>query len=110
MAKDSRGANVPEVRIMDRTPNFANSSIAKPGLKHHQLSMRPRFAPVNHMEKSFKILQSSAFVKETYASWFICSMVILIATILANAYTRLDQHRETMVRIKKQAENSSPYW
>lgn len=110
MAKDSRGANVPEVRIMDRTPNFANSSIAKPGLKHHQLSMRPRFAPVNHMKKSFKILQSSAFVKATYASWFLCYMVNLIATILAIAYTRVDQHQETTVRIRKQARNSSPYW
>jgi hypothetical protein len=28
---------VPEVNIMERTPSLRNSSIASPGLKHHQL-------------------------------------------------------------------------
>jgi len=45
MANESRGANVPEVNMIERTPIFENSSIAKPGLKHHQLNMRPFFAP-----------------------------------------------------------------
>jgi hypothetical protein len=37
MASESKGDKVPEVKIMERTPNFRNSSIASPGLKHHQL-------------------------------------------------------------------------
>jgi hypothetical protein len=37
MASESKGDKVPEVSIMERTPNLRNSSIASPGLKHHQL-------------------------------------------------------------------------
>jgi hypothetical protein len=37
MASDSKGDKVPDVNIMERTPNLRNSSIASPGLKHHQL-------------------------------------------------------------------------
>lgn len=37
---------MPEVSITERTPILANSSIAIPGLKHHQLSVRETFAPV----------------------------------------------------------------
>lgn len=38
-ANESRGDNVPDVKMIDLTPNLANSSIAIPGLKHHQLSV-----------------------------------------------------------------------
>jgi hypothetical protein len=37
MASDSKGDKVPDVNIMERTPNLRKSSIASPGLKHHQL-------------------------------------------------------------------------
>lgn len=36
-ANDSMGDNVPEVKIIERTPRAANFSMAIPGLKHHQL-------------------------------------------------------------------------
>lgn len=38
-AKDSIGDNVPEVNIIDLTPYLGKSSMAIPGLKHHQLSV-----------------------------------------------------------------------
>lgn len=38
-AKESSGDSVPDVKMMDLTRNWANSSIAIPGLKHHQLSV-----------------------------------------------------------------------
>jgi hypothetical protein len=37
MASDSKGDKVPDVNIMESTPNLRNSSIARPGLKYHQL-------------------------------------------------------------------------
>lgn len=33
------GDNVPDVNIIEPTPILENSSIATPGLKHHQLSV-----------------------------------------------------------------------
>lgn len=38
-ANESIGDSVPEVNIIDATPNLENSSMAIPGLKHHQLSV-----------------------------------------------------------------------
>jgi len=38
-AKDSIGDSVPEVSIIDLTPYLRKSSMAIPGLKHHQLSV-----------------------------------------------------------------------
>lgn len=38
-ANDSRGDNVPEVKMIEPTHILANSTIAIPGLKHHQLSV-----------------------------------------------------------------------
>lgn len=39
IASESKGDKVPDVNIMERTPNLTNSSIASPGLKHHQLKV-----------------------------------------------------------------------
>nr|GMC78210.1 transmembrane protein 106C [Ipomoea batatas] len=38
-SNESIGDSVPEVNIIDATPNLENSSMAIPGLKHHQLSV-----------------------------------------------------------------------
>lgn len=38
-ANESIGDKVPDVKMIDPTPNFENSSIAIPGLKHHQLKI-----------------------------------------------------------------------
>lgn len=43
-ANESNGDNVPDVKMMDPTPNPANSSMATPGLKHHQLNVLVAFA------------------------------------------------------------------
>jgi hypothetical protein len=37
MASESNGDKVHVVNMIERTPNLRNSSIASPGLKHHQL-------------------------------------------------------------------------
>lgn len=39
-ANESIGDNVPDVKMIDPTPNLENSSNAIPGLKHHQLKVR----------------------------------------------------------------------
>lgn len=38
-ANVSKGDKVPDVNMIERTPILTNSSIARPGLKHHQLSV-----------------------------------------------------------------------
>lgn len=38
-ANESKGDKVPDVKMIERIPSLMNSSIASPGLKHHQLSV-----------------------------------------------------------------------
>lgn len=42
-ANESIGDNVPDVKMIDPTPNWENESMASPGLKHHQLSVLDAF-------------------------------------------------------------------
>lgn len=46
------GDSVPDVKMMDPTPSLENSSIAIPGLKHHQLNVLDVFPEISHTNSS----------------------------------------------------------